>query len=84
MAEAAGVTPQALGTRDGGDCGTRRWQQGAAGAVEVVVMVIVAEQHGVCSLPPTRPRPVNPPHPNRTWSTALFMETNTERLADRA
>jgi hypothetical protein len=43
----ASVTPEALRTPDGRDDRARRWQQRPAGGVEVVVVVIVAEQHRV-------------------------------------
>src|SRR4051794_418558 len=41
------VTPEALRTGDGGDDGAGRRQQRPTGGVEVVLVVIVAEQHRV-------------------------------------
>jgi hypothetical protein len=45
--EAAGVAAEPPGAGDGGEDGAGRGEQGAAGGVEVVAVVVVAEQHRV-------------------------------------
>ena len=46
-AQPAGVAAEALGARRGGDHGPGPRQQRAAGRIEVVLVMVVAEQHGV-------------------------------------
>src|SRR5215216_1785654 len=45
--EAAGVAAQPAGAGGGGEDGASRWEQGPAGAVEVVAVAVVTDQHGV-------------------------------------
>jgi hypothetical protein len=47
MAEAAGVAPEPLGPGGGGEDHTGTREQGAAGGVEVVAVVVMAEQDRV-------------------------------------